>query len=264
MNLFPLKPYISIGTVTYSKPSALGPRIQPGLQLVYVHKGEMTIQAGSHHYVLRANEATLLPPGRRERFLFGQTEPTRHGWCVLNNPSLSPADCALLEKLPLRIPFSRAMQSLERLALAVPLSDHSRRPYRDKLIEAMMLLFVSEAGGIEAEDDQIHPVITRSMQIMEQHMGEAITIRQIAELAGVSQTHLIRLYRRAGLQSPKKQLWTLRTREAARLLLETGLTASEIAYRTGFANPYHFSRVFKQFQKESPGRFRKSRWTRPA
>lgn len=127
-----------------------------------------------------------------------------------------------------------------------------------------MLLFVSEAGGIEAEDDQIHPVITRSMQIMEQHMGEAITIRQIAELAGVSQTHLIRLYRRAGLQSPKKQLWTLRTREAARLLLETGLTASEIAYRTGFANPYHFSRVFKQFQKESPGRFRKSRWTRPA
>jgi len=249
-----------MGDVTYSQPSVLGPRIQTGLQMVCVYSGTISLEAGPHRYVLRAGEATLLTPGRRERFVFGQKEPTRHGWYVLNNPALTAPELARLEKLPLRIPFSPAMQALDQLAQSLSATDRALAPFRSQLMQAMLLLYVGEAGGLPFETTQSHPVITRSIHWMEQQLGVPVTIRQIAAQTGVSQTHLIRLYRQAGLPSPKQYLWQLRTQAAAQLLLETGLTASEIAYRTGFSNPYHFSRLFKRYQKQPPGRFRKAGW----
>jgi len=41
-----------------------------------------------------------------------------------------------------------------------------------------------------------------------------------------------------------EKLWLIRLEEAARLLSQTGLGVAEVAYRTGFANPFHFSRRF--------------------
>ena len=40
-----------------------------------------------------------------------------------------------------------------------------------------------------------------------------------------------------------------------RLLKEQNLTISEIAYKTGFASPSHFSRTFKKYHKKSPSDF---------
>ncbi|MGA1531012.1 MAG: helix-turn-helix domain-containing protein [Kiritimatiellia bacterium] len=47
------------------------------------------------------------------------------------------------------------------------------------------------------------------------------------------------------------------------MLRENGLTAAEIAYRTGFANPHHFARIFKKYQGESTGRYRQRQWSKP-
>jgi transcriptional regulator GlxA family with amidase domain len=43
---------------------------------------------------------------------------------------------------------------------------------------------------------------------------------------------------------------------AADLLLRTSLSIDEIAERSGFANRYHFSRVFAQRMSHPPARFR--------
>ena len=45
-------------------------------------------------------------------------------------------------------------------------------------------------------------------------------------------------------------------RRAAELLAHTDLTIDEIAERCGFANRFHFSRVFAQRMVEPPGRYR--------
>jgi AraC family transcriptional regulator, transcriptional activator of pobA len=44
--------------------------------------------------------------------------------------------------------------------------------------------------------------------------------------------------------------------EAARLLRFTHLSAQEVAFRVGFADPFHFSRAFKRRFGEAPSAYR--------
>lgn len=64
------------------------------------------------------------------------------------------------------------------------------------------------------------------------------------------------LEKRAGLHF-KPYLNQVRIQEAVRLLQETELTVSEIAFQVGYANTTHFNRVFKSLKQLSPGEFRK-------
>jgi YesN/AraC family two-component response regulator len=45
-------------------------------------------------------------------------------------------------------------------------------------------------------------------------------------------------------------------REAARLLLESDLNIDKVGEKTGFANRFYFSRVFKAVSGETPAKFR--------
>jgi transcriptional regulator GlxA family with amidase domain len=54
-----------------------------------------------------------------------------------------------------------------------------------------------------------------------------------------------------------------RVQRAAELLARTTLSIDEIAERCGFANRYHFSRVFAQRMAAPPGRYRAHHAPRP-
>jgi transcriptional regulator GlxA family with amidase domain len=64
--------------------------------------------------------------------------------------------------------------------------------------------------------------------------------------------------------TPMEKVWLLRLQEAARLLGQTGLGIAEVAYLTGFANPYHFSRRFKAHFGMQPSLWRQTKWGHPS
>jgi len=65
------------------------------------------------------------------------------------------------------------------------------------------------------------------------------------------------LEKRTGLHF-KPYLNRVRVEEAARLLRESDLTVSEIAFQVGYGNTTHFNRVFKSLKQASPGEYRRS------
>jgi AraC-like DNA-binding protein len=56
--------------------------------------------------------------------------------------------------------------------------------------------------------------------------------------------------------APAQFVQQVRLEEATRRLLHTDQTVAMIAQATGFANPNHFCRVFRQHFHLSPGAFR--------
>jgi AraC-like DNA-binding protein len=52
----------------------------------------------------------------------------------------------------------------------------------------------------------------------------------------------------------------LRTERGIQMLVETGLTVAEIAYRCGFQSPFHFSRLATRLQGISPREIRRRAW----
>lgn len=79
-----------------------------------------------------------------------------------------------------------------------------------------------------------------------------------ARIVGLSHAHFRRRFTRGIGTSPVRYLARKQIEEACRLMQETDLRDYEIAERTGFYDPYHFSRRFKQISGQTPREYRMS------
>jgi AraC family transcriptional activator of pobA len=84
------------------------------------------------------------------------------------------------------------------------------------------------------------------------------TMAGLAARLQVTPTHLTRACRAATGLSAANLLAQRLAHEAASMLIESDLTAAEIAERLGFARPSNFSRFVQRHFGMSPGRLRKS------
>ncbi|MES2488781.1 MAG: AraC family transcriptional regulator [Pseudomonadota bacterium] len=97
------------------------------------------------------------------------------------------------------------------------------------------------------------------LRFIETHLSDSkLSVAYVAEGCGISPRYLSLLLKRQG--SPFSMLlWNKRLQMARQWLADSAhgkSTISEIAYRIGFKNPAHFSRIFKREFKVSPRKFR--------
>ena len=73
---------------------------------------------------------------------------------------------------------------------------------------------------------------------------------------GISRSHLFRSFQTYMNCSPKEFLSQYRIKQACRLLKETDLSVSAIAYSVGFENNLYFSKAFRKQKQISPTLYR--------
>lgn len=258
--LFPNQGYFS-GIIVYKRCSRFGPRLQQDLQLVYIHEGEAHITVNGTKQYLGAGQATLLLPGHQESFQFSERSRTRHGWCGIRQPEIEPGFLGQLAGLSFQNPFSSRMKALEKLFLPLRETDSAgQQLLHDSLVHAMLIDFLSQAGLLEESAPPRHPAVERATACMRARFREPLDLAAIAAQAGVTPPHLIRLFREHLQTTPMARLWQIRLEAAARLLRNTGLSAAEVAYQSGFTNPHHFSRLFRQQHGSPPRAWRLGKW----
>ncbi len=98
------------------------------------------------------------------------------------------------------------------------------------------------------------PVLT----YIHEHISGPIQVADLASVACMSESHFYAAFRDAFGQPPMDYVRGLRIAAAARMLAGSAATVVEIADATGFASPYHFSRVFKRETGQSPTEYRRA------
>lgn len=83
-------------------------------------------------------------------------------------------------------------------------------------------------------------------------------VDKFAREIGLSKSTLYRKMKSITGLSTNEFVQVIRLKKAAQLLKETQLNISEIAYETGFSDPYYFSRIFKKNFNASPKKYRDS------
>jgi AraC-like DNA-binding protein len=86
--------------------------------------------------------------------------------------------------------------------------------------------------------------------------GRPIDVAELAARHGMSRSHFSHMFKAVTGCAPAQFVLQVRLEEATRQLLHTDQTVAMIAQATGFANPNHFCRVFRQHFHLSPGAFR--------
>ncbi|WP_245929396.1 AraC family transcriptional regulator [Agarilytica rhodophyticola] len=83
-----------------------------------------------------------------------------------------------------------------------------------------------------------------------------ITVEQLAQHAHLSVSALERRFRKYLAKTPNQFINEVRLENSRRLIVDTSLTISEIAYRSGFSDHSYFSRQFKALFDELPSELR--------
>jgi AraC-like DNA-binding protein/ligand-binding sensor protein len=83
-----------------------------------------------------------------------------------------------------------------------------------------------------------------------------IGLREIARASDFSAPYFSTIFKKEMGENLSSYLNRLRVNKASRMLLETGLSLSEIAGSCGFEDQSWFSKIFKSYMGKSPGKFR--------
>ena len=251
-------PQVQFGEVIYPARAVFGPRIQQQFQLVILVRGEARIEVDEEIVIASAGDVVLLKPGHREFFHFSTSSETDHSWCALD-PVLVPRNLLRSIKLaPRRLAVSETMDQLIALGLRSGAGENDSA-FLAQLALSALCSFVREARAATQQPALPEP-LRRSRDLIEKHYAEPLTVAEIGRRSGLSANHLIKLFRRYLGETPAEYLWRIRIDHGVRLLRETGLTISEIAFRSGFQNPFHFSRLVKKRYHRPPRELRREWW----
>lgn len=91
-----------------------------------------------------------------------------------------------------------------------------------------------------------------AVQLMEANIEEPLTTHELAAHLGISRRQLERLFKKHLQAVPGRYYLDLRLQEARRLLRESDLPAGDIAMKTGFSSPAHFSTAYRNHFGVSP------------
>lgn len=150
----------------------------------------------------------------------------------------------------------RLTRALARLAHVLNTPEPSDRPLAvDEALHEVLLLAFSQYGGAELRPAGREPAAVRLLRARIAAgiaAGEALSLSDLAEEAGLSPSYLIRSIRRATGLTPHAHVVRARLDHARRSLLE-GLPAAEAALAAGFCDQAHLIRQFRRHYGVTPG-----------
>lgn len=222
---------------------------QSGSYMMACFGGEGSVRVDGAWKTLRSGEACLLPPFVQNAFRCERGKPWDFCWVRYlesrerkpivsqNSPVLKRYDYA---------PLKAAIEGLYSESCGT--KSPSVLGHWVELVHQYALRF--------AQPHDYDDRLWRLWNQVEPELGRRWNLRELAELAHVSEEHLRRLCRERYGRSPMQHLTFLRIQEAKNLLSSTNDKIETIAHRVGYENPFTFSTLFKKWVGWSPSQYR--------
>ena len=99
--------------------------------------------------------------------------------------------------------------------------------------------------------------VARGMRLIEDGFLDRSSVDQLAGKLGIGPRHLLRLFLRHAGATPSEVAATRRVQAAKRLLNETTMPLSQVAFAAGFRSVRRFNDAFRATYGRSPSSFRK-------
>jgi AraC-like DNA-binding protein len=235
-----------------------GPAVRDHYLIHYITAGKGWYDSGKKRYELTAGDGFLVVPSSVVSYRADDEDPWEYHWVGFNGTD------------------ANRLVSLAGLTQETPIF-HYRRDglYRDKLLniyrlngagpsdevrmQAELLLFL--AALIDNADTPEHPhrsgyeYVKKSLRFIDYNYSRDIDVDDIAANAGISRSHLYRLFMQHLSIPPNEYLTRYRIQKACVLLKSQNLSVGEAAYSTGFSDQLYFSRVFKKYKGVPPSRW---------
>ena len=171
--------------------------------------------------------------------------------------------------------LEKTIQDSRRGILFSAETGHAIRPYMEELLTATgakrLSLFLSVLDAIQQDkgakllasprftsdpSSYMSSTINQVLSYIDQNLASDLRESDVADLAGQSVTTFSRYFRKHTGLSFVQHVNALRINRACELLVDTGLSVTDICFRVGYNNVSNFNRHFLSQKGVPPSRFR--------
>ncbi len=248
------------------------------MEIVYIKKGTGTIMVDLESYQVSAGTLALILPGQLHSISQHENHSMEYENIIFHpNILLSKQtdECAKDYFLPLfsnavSIPtlITPSLKNYKEIASCIDGADEICKTYpkayqfalKSQLFQFFYLLFSTCADTTHLQKkrrslDKMKQII----KYIECNYMEKITIADISDEIGLSQSHFMKYFKNTMGTSFIDYLNEYRLTMASRLLLASDSSILDIASEVGFENLSYFNRLFKKRFGTTPSNYRKSR-----
>jgi AraC-like DNA-binding protein len=246
-------------------------------EFFYLEKGELDFHIEGRHFRLTAGDAVFIPPG----MLHHAIRPRRYKE-VIEYSAIVFSTEPLERSFPSNTPYFEALYS-KRADSAYPIlsnevcnrklisSIKSILDLRDEPTDTCEMsiqghlfvcwqelynLHLSKIAQIAA-GNSLSRNLFLSMDYMQKHYSEALTLPQLAGISGYSESYYCHNFSNFTGSSPFEYLNRIRIVKACELLNSTDKKITDIALLTGFNNISYFNRTFVKIMGFTPSAYRR-------
>jgi AraC family transcriptional regulator len=149
---------------------------------------------------------------------------------------------------------------VEQLGRALLTADSMHQGYCALYVDSISQAIITRLLDLDTDPPPVGSKISalpkwrlkRVMEFIEAHLGETVTLQDLAAAAGLTRMHFAAQFRAATGVRPHEYLLRKRIDRAQHLLMTSPASLADIALSVGFQTQPHFTTVFKRFTGRPP------------
>ena len=253
MNTFPEITFFHYSFNRAERVFAIGEQTLPYLDLTYCVEGQMRYVFEGEEYTLSSGDAILYPVGsvriRRET----DTPALYASFNVRFAEELVPPVKGVLRK-SVRSDTVQMLESIKKAHLSVGEMKNEK---------SAALFYYLYYQLIETARENEHPHIKHMKRYIAEHLGERITLKDIAEAVHLVPHYCCALFSKYEGMGIVDFILNQRIQLAKSLIIADTLPLSEIAEHAGFSDYNYFSRMFKKITGITATEYKKNNGEKP-
>lgn len=244
-----------------------------GLEILHILRGRLALEMRGGPFHAGPGDTLMVPPGslHRDRFDPGTVLELFH-MSLVWKPAVAYVRQVSNRRLLALVPESkvRAGRLFDQLR-----ADFGGAAERDRILArarvlALLAFLLRETdprpipapGQGTGGPDRHRRLMQQAKSYLERHLGDVISLDEIAVALNVSSYHLCHVFREESEFSLFAYLTAIRLDKARALLRDGRLSVKEVAQAVGYENASYFARVFRKACGCAPVAYREGRMIR--
>jgi AraC-like DNA-binding protein len=257
--------FLRLGVLDVNSPRYFSPHRHNDYEVILVDRGCYSCLLNGRKIDLPAGDGVVVRPGDVHEDRMEGPFPMRYFALVFvfrseplrpEPPELFAPDC-IPELQRFHLELDRVWPLVLGIQKEFQAGDLFSGQVQDALLQAFFWRMVRalprqalSSGFVDISTDQVFA--ERITQVFRAHLGEDLSVSQIARHLGMSESALSHKCRRLLDTSPRRAFLACKMDRARYLLTCTDLSVKQVAAQLGYRDPYSFSRAFKSVTGQAP------------